>query len=70
MARRLAFTQASLARALKGALAAGVELAFIRIEPSGTILLIPGPPLPDPSSLPQNDLDRELAEFEARHGER
>ena len=58
MARRPAtFTQRDLVRALKAAEVAKLQLASVRIEPDGTILLIPGVPEPVPSAKELNPWD-------------
>jgi hypothetical protein len=63
MARgKATFRQSDLTRALKGARAAGIDVRRIRIAPDGSIEIDAG----GPSSAPGDDLDRELAEFEAR----
>jgi hypothetical protein len=67
MARLTAFKQADVTRAVKGALAAGLTIARVIARPDGVEIIAAGsaqepPPVGD-------DLDRELAEFEARHGQ-
>jgi hypothetical protein len=60
-----AFKQRDIARAVRGVEAAGVKIGRVEIEPStGRISIVP-------ASVSSNDgeLDRELAEFEARHGQ-
>jgi hypothetical protein len=48
-ARRPAhFTKGDLLRAIKAVLAAGLQIASVRIEPDGAILVIPGTPPPVP----------------------
>jgi hypothetical protein len=44
------FRQADVTRALKAAQMARVPIAAVRIEPDGTIIVIPGTPEPVPSS--------------------
>ena len=65
---RQAFRQIDIARSVKGAQSAGLSIGRIEIDRDGKIVLIPAPegklPIPE-----RNDLDRELEEFEARHGE-
>jgi hypothetical protein len=58
MARPARFTQRDLVRALKAAMQAGLQLASVRIEPDGAILLIPGTPQVVPSSPGVNPWDR------------
>lgn len=40
------FTEGDVVRAIKAARKAGIEIAAVRIEPDGTILIIPGTPQP------------------------
>jgi len=40
------FTQADVARAIRAAKKENVDIACIRIEPDGTILIVPGTPAP------------------------
>lgn len=62
---RSAFKQHDVTRALRAASAAGAAVQSFEIAPDGKISVItaaaPGKPIDD-------DLDRELAEFEARRG--
>jgi hypothetical protein len=46
MRRTVKFTEADVARAIKAAQKANIRIACIRIEPNGTILIIPGTPEP------------------------
>jgi hypothetical protein len=46
------FTEADVARALKAAQKAKISVACVRIEPDGTILIIPGTPEPVAGSAP------------------
>jgi hypothetical protein len=64
-----AFTQRDLTKALKAATAAGLHVVGYKIDPqSGKIEVVVGErPAQDPG--PQDELDRELADWEARHGE-
>lgn len=64
MPRRPAlFKQHDLTRAVRGAIDGGVEIQRIEIDPNGKIVLITGhKPKSD-----DDELDQELAEFEARH---
>jgi hypothetical protein len=60
-----AFRQRDVARAVRGAEAAGVKIGRLEIEPhTGRISIIPAG-----VSSSDCELDRELAEFEARHGQ-
>jgi hypothetical protein len=58
------FRQRDVTRAVKAMVAAGVDVARIRVEFTrvGFTVTFAGSDLP-------NDLDRELADFEARHGQ-
>jgi hypothetical protein len=58
------FRQQDVTRAVKALAAAGVSIARVEISRDGKIVLVPLRP-----AGPQDDLDRELAEFEARHGQ-
>ncbi|RME97122.1 MAG: hypothetical protein D6773_16215 [Alphaproteobacteria bacterium] len=63
--RPCAFRQQDVTRAVRGAKKAGIDLARIEIAQDGKIVLVAenGGTTEEP-----NDLDRELEEFEARHG--
>ena len=63
-----AFRQADVTRAVKGVVAAGVGIAQVEIDKSGKIVIVTGKPQ-EPATATQDDLDQELAEFEARHGQ-
>lgn len=63
------FRAAELTRALRATLAAGVKVARIELERGRIVLLVGEGSAPATSSAAAEDLDRELAEFEARHGE-
>ena len=58
------FRQQDVTRAVKALAAAGVSIARVEISRDGKIVLVPLRP-----AGPQDDLDRELAEFEARLGQ-
>ena len=65
MRKATTFKQRDIARAVRGARAAGVEVGRLDIDPkTGTISIVPATQL-----RTVNDLDIELAEFEARHGQ-
>jgi hypothetical protein len=57
--RGVKFRQAEVARALKAAQKAKVPIACVKIEPDGSILLIPGQPPTVPSSPSPNPWDGE-----------
>jgi hypothetical protein len=63
MSRAATFKRADVTRAV---LAAGVGVASIEIVKDGRIIVLPGKPEGQASS---DDLDRELAEFKAQHGQ-
>jgi hypothetical protein len=62
------FRQADVTRAIKGAVAAGVDISRIEIDAAGKIVIVPGKPTEVPAT-PVDELDRELADWESRHGE-
>ena len=64
----VAFKQADVTRAVKGALAAGVAVGKIEVGRDGKIILFTAHRVPQ-ETAGGDDLDRELAEFEARHGQ-
>jgi hypothetical protein len=49
--RSVRFTKRDLVRAVEAMKSAGLPIASVRIEPDGTILVIPGVPPTVPSSL-------------------
>jgi hypothetical protein len=59
-------TQAFVKRSLRGAAEAGIDINKVRVEIAGDgkIILVPSSAV-----SAHDDLDQELAEFEARHGE-
>ena len=61
------FRQRDVTRAVKAVVKAGVDIARVRVEitKAGSIIVTTGTDQP----AAQDDLDRELATFEARHGE-
>jgi hypothetical protein len=65
LARRPApFKQHYVTRAVRGAIAAGIQIERIEIDRAGTIILVPAG---DKPKTYDDELDEELAEFEARH---
>jgi hypothetical protein len=59
------FRQADVTRAIRAARAGGVDIGRVEIARDGRIVIIAsGHPV-----VQDDDLDRELAEFEARHGQ-
>ena len=61
------FRQADVTRAVKAVVAAGVGIARVEIDKSGKIVIVTGKPQEPAVAAPQDDLDRELAEWEGRH---
>jgi hypothetical protein len=59
------FRQCDVARLVRAAKAAGLHVTGIRVDKSGAIEVVIG----EPVVQPKDDLDRELEEFEARHGQ-
>jgi hypothetical protein len=62
------FKQCDITRAVKGAIAAGLDIARIEIDQTGKIVIQLANSGAKEQAAP-NDLDRELAEFERSHGE-
>jgi hypothetical protein len=68
MARgKLRFRQSDVTRAIKAAVAAGIDVARVEIDKEGKIVIVTGKP--DPVGGNVDDLDRELREWEARRGQ-
>jgi hypothetical protein len=61
------FRQQDVTRAVKAVAAAGVDIARVEIDSAGKIVIVTGKAL-EPTST-QDELDRELQEWEARHGQ-
>jgi hypothetical protein len=59
------FKQTDVTRALRGAARAGIEVDRCEISIDGRIVIVTRSAT---GGLPLDDLDRELLEFEARHG--
>jgi hypothetical protein len=59
------FRQQAVTRAVKAVAAAGVHIARIEIDKAGKIVIIAAEAL----HAAVDNLDRELTEFEARHGQ-
>ena len=60
------FKQRDVTRALRAAMAAGIEVGRFEIGTDGKIVVVPAEGSP---MVPVDDLDRELADFEMRHGQ-
>ena len=68
MSRRPAtVTQAEVARAVRGARAGGIDVAEVRI--SGDQIIIRAKSAVPPAANDGDDLDSELKQFEAEHGD-
>ena len=63
------FRQVDVSRALKGAAAAGIDVARVEIDRNGNIVLVAGKKAEFVLDPGEEDLDRELAELEARNGQ-
>ena len=59
------FRQVDVTKAVKAVRSAGVDIVRVELTKDGKIVIVTGEAQP----AVQDDLDRELAEFEARHGE-
>jgi hypothetical protein len=62
------FRQQDVTRALKAVTAAGVDIVRIEIDKAGKIVIVTTTESQGGPAV-QDDLDRELAAFEARHGQ-
>jgi hypothetical protein len=60
------FRQQDVTRAIRAARAAGVDIARVEIARDGRIVMVTAEVQ---CAAQDDDLDRELAEFEARHGQ-
>ena len=63
--RPVAFKKTDVTRAIKGVIAAGVDVGRFEISRDGTLAIIPRNANQSIGSA--EDLDRELQEFESRH---
>ncbi len=63
---RSKFRQQDVTRAVKAVVAAGVGIARVEIDNVGKIVIVSSAGL---ALEPQSDLDKELQEWEARHGQ-
>lgn len=62
--RSIPFAQRDVTRALRGAVAAGVTVKRVEINSEGTIVVVIGE---SAKEAEEQELDREVAEFIARH---
>lgn len=60
------FKERDITRALRATVAAGMTVQRIEIDKNGKIVVVTSGDTPAP---PVDDLDRELADFEAQHGQ-
>lgn len=72
------FRETDVKRAVNAVRAAGLEIGRVEIGKDGLIAVVPSKPLSraesakridNASAAPLDELDRELQEFEARHGQ-
>jgi hypothetical protein len=61
------FRESDVRRAIKAAASAGMEIGAVEIGATGEIRIVAGKPGSQPSGM--DELDRELAAFEGRHGQ-
>jgi hypothetical protein len=66
--RSCTFKITDVARAIRGAKAAGVEVQRIEIDKAGKIILFTGSVVADKPLTLTDELDREWAAFEDKHG--
>jgi hypothetical protein len=62
------FRSRDLTRAVKAVVAAGVDVARVEIDTAGKIVIVTSK-TSRIAETPMNDLDRELEQWEARHGQ-
>jgi hypothetical protein len=60
------FRQQDVTRAVKAVAAAGVGIARVEIDSAGKIIIVSSEGV---AAEPQSELDKELKEWETRHGE-
>jgi hypothetical protein len=68
MRRPLIFRKTDVTRATRAVLAAGLGIARVEIARDGGMVVVPGN-LERQTAGSSDDLDRELAEFKAHHGQ-
>lgn len=69
MARtRPLFAARDATRAARAVMAAGLDVRRVEFDRDGRIVVVVGKPDGAGSAIGADDLDRELEEFEARHG--
>lgn len=64
--RPCTFKERDVTRALRGAKAAGIQIQRVEIDNAGKIIIVAA--IDSPQTL-GDELDQELVEFEARHGQ-
>jgi hypothetical protein len=64
-----AFTESEVTRAVKAVVTAGVKVGRIEIYRGKIIVIAEGSETPSTEQSADDNLDRELAEFEARNGQ-
>jgi hypothetical protein len=62
------FRETDVRRAIKATRSSGIEIARVEIDKNGKIVVVTAKAV-DQASRPSDDLDQELAEFEAHHGQ-
>jgi hypothetical protein len=67
MRRPCLFKERDVRRAARAVLATGLNIERVEIDKNGKIVVVTGKAVGQALS-PSNDLDKELAEFEAHHG--
>ena len=61
------FKQSDVARAVKAARAAGIEVAAVRINPQGQIEVVAGKPLVQDATSPTDEVESWLSKHHAHH---
>jgi hypothetical protein len=69
MSRGAHFTQTAIKQVVTGVSQAGVRIGRVEITPDKITVFAGAPETAAPPTEPTDDLDQELVEFEARHGQ-